>query len=636
LKLHALNRFNQARQILQNMGLRYVLFRLWFVLQKKIGILKRRFPLAPSYIQFTTLDNWKNLDQTFFIGSRNEINIPKLKSIQLQQEAEDILAGKYVFFSSTKFDLGLNYDWVSNPDTGYKYDINKHWIDINDYTKEAGDIKYVWEKSRFTYLNTLIRYDFYFDIDLSEFVFSEIENWVDNNPINYGPNYKCSQEISLRSFNWIFALNYYKNSVALTDKRFDKIMHVLYWHAKHVYENINFSRIAVRNNHAITECLGIYTFGLLFPFFPESSKWKALGKKWFEEEIAYQIYEDGTFLQFSMNYHRVVIQLLTWAFEINRKNDSPFSEIVYDRAIKSHRFLMSCMNPINGMLPNYGANDGALFFKWGCQEFRDFRPQLDALGMSLGLKSDKIRNEDCYWFGFQNRAEINVEFNPETLPQLKSFEVGGYYTIRDVDDTFTFIRCGSHKDRPSQADNLHVDIWQGGDNILRDAGSYKYNTDDLTLKYFFGTKSHNTVGIGSNDQMIKGGRFIWYNWTQSNLAKLEELSDCFVFDGEISAFRSIDKNIVHKRKVVKYKKRLKWIITDEVIHDTAFPIQQYWHPNEKFWDEFEMKSFDEKGMPLEPLIETGYYSGLYGQKEEIKQVCFSTNSDSIITTIIKK
>ena len=49
-----------------------------------------------------------------------------------------------------------------------------------------------------------------------------------------------------------------------------------------------------------------------------------------------------------------------------------------------------------------------------------------------------------------------------------------------------------------------------------------------------------------------------------------------------------------------------------------------------------MKSIDGKGMPLEPLIETGYYSGLYGQKEEIKQVCFSTNSDSIISTIIKK
>ena len=32
----------------------------------------------------------------------------------------------------------------------------------------------------------------------------------------------------------------------------------------------------------------------------------------FEKEIDYQIYKDGTYLQFSMNYQRVVVQLLTW------------------------------------------------------------------------------------------------------------------------------------------------------------------------------------------------------------------------------------------------------------------------------------------------------------------------------------
>lgn len=30
---------------------------------------------------------------------------------------------------------------------------------------------------------------------------------------------------------------------------------------------------------------------------------EAKRKNWFEKEISYQIYEDGTHLQFSMNYH---------------------------------------------------------------------------------------------------------------------------------------------------------------------------------------------------------------------------------------------------------------------------------------------------------------------------------------------
>ena len=44
-------------------------------------------------------------------------------------------------------------------------------------------------------------------------------------------------------------------------------MHSIYWQLHHVYHNINFSRISVRNNHAITECLMLYLSGKLFPFF---------------------------------------------------------------------------------------------------------------------------------------------------------------------------------------------------------------------------------------------------------------------------------------------------------------------------------------------------------------------------------
>src|SRR5690606_27364045 len=112
-----------------------------------------------------------------------------------------------------------------------------------------------------------------------------------------------------------YALQYYRNSLHLTDDFFQEIMHAIYWQLRHVYSNINFSRIAVRNNHAITETLTLYLGALFFPFFPEAALWKKNGKKWFEEEVLYQVYPDGTFLQFSMNYHRVVVQLFTWAFK---------------------------------------------------------------------------------------------------------------------------------------------------------------------------------------------------------------------------------------------------------------------------------------------------------------------------------
>ena len=614
------------------MGSKYILFRIWHYFQKKSGLLKKRFPANSNFINTLTLVDWKNT--TFFVKCKDELTITKNKQDALKIEAESILRGEYLFFSSTMYTLGVDYDWVSNPDSGFKYDISKHWSEINDYSSESGDIKYLWEKSRFAFLNTLIRYDYHFNEDQSDFVLNEIENWIDKNPINMGPNYICSQEMTIRCFNWILALNYYKNSNNLTPNKFQKIINSIYWQAEHIYKNINFSKIAVRNNHAITECLGIYTFGLLFPSFPNSEKWKKHGKKWFESEISYQVYDDGTFLQFSMNYHRVLIQLFSWAIQINKLKDLPFNDNVYIKAKKSLTFLLSSMNLNNGMLPNYGANDGALFFKLGVQEFRDYRPQLEVLALSLGLSWTYSSSEDKFWFGIDTKT---LKTDAVYQSTLNSFKNGGYYIVNDSNDyTLTFIRCGSHRDRPSQADNLHLDLWFNGDNILRDAGSYKYNTNDSDLNYFFGSKSHNTVTLGQNEQMLKGGRFIWYYWTQSLGAELKETIDKFIFNGTISAFRQIDNNAIHSRKIIKTKGIPIWEILDELHHNTDLPLLQYWHPSKIFFEKFDITAKNLDGSEVLPIIEEGYYSSFYGQKEVVKQIVFKTDQKTLVTTIKQK
>lgn len=163
----------------------------------------------------------------------------------------------------------------------------------------SGDIKYVWEKSRFSWVYTLLRDDYHHGNDHFEYLMSEITSWIAANPIIAVPKIgSCSQEISLRTMNWLFVMYYYRHHPDWTEARFDSILHTIYWQLRHVYSHIHFSRIAVRNNHAITECLMLYVAGLLFPFFPEAQRWKEQGKRWLETEILYQIYDDGTFCSF--------------------------------------------------------------------------------------------------------------------------------------------------------------------------------------------------------------------------------------------------------------------------------------------------------------------------------------------------
>ena len=62
--------------------------------------------------------------------------------------------------------------WHLNPKSNYVYDKNIHWSEINDFSEEQGDIKYVWENSRFNFITTLIKYDHILKQNSSEYIFT--------------------------------------------------------------------------------------------------------------------------------------------------------------------------------------------------------------------------------------------------------------------------------------------------------------------------------------------------------------------------------------------------------------------------------------------------------------------------------
>lgn len=602
-----LNKLKLLVNFVQNMGIRYILFRVYFQFLKKSKFLRKKFPINPSRInKYPSLEVWKKSN------SFELLNLPKekIKDELLEEKAIRIFNGEILFFNRTWKNLGLNYDWITNPDTNYKYDNSKHWTEINDFDSKSGDIKYVWEKSRFTYLLTLIRYDHNFEKDSSEFIFTEIENWIDQNPINCGPNWVCSQEISLRTLHWIFVLDVYRNSDALTEVRYNKMIHVIYWSFHHVYQNIHFSRIAVRNNHAITETLFLSICNLLFPFFKNSGKWSSKGRKWFLQEVDYQIFEDGSYIQYSMNYHRVLIQLLTFGIHITEKFKKPLPLTALKKSYKTLRFLHEMVQDQTGRTPNYGTNDGAIFFNLFEADYTDYRPYISNLHFLL-TGVDLYPTKQSHYFS----ETISSKF--EGLKKqngIVRFDAGGYYILRE-NNSLTFIRCGKHRDRPAQADNLHIDIWVNGENICEDSGSYKYNTDLETSNYFSGTSSHNTVQIENQNQMLKGGRFIWYYWTNSRKSPIITLqNNQFTFEGEINAFRQFSKNTCHIRRVSKELNTFDWTVEDQLICDKNYQAKQLWH----FSDEEKVKftAFDSSNnlvMSKEMLSLKSLY---YGEKEK--------------------
>lgn len=621
--------FYKILNLVSNMGIRYVIFRISYTIKTKLGWQKIKFPTSPEFKSYISLNDWKENLQPFFFYGKEIIGLEKKPTDILKNNFDDIKKNIFTFFNKSKIKLPLDYDWVTNPLTNYKYDIDTHWSKIEDFSSKHGDIKYVWEKARFSYLYDIIRYDYHFEDDQSQFAFNQIEDFINKNPINQGPNYKCSQETSLRVLNWTFALYYYKDSKYLNEALFDKIIDSVYWQIHHVYKNIHFSRISVRNNHAITETLMLYLSGKLFPFLPNVKNWSKKGKSWFEQEIEYQIYLDGTFLQFSMNYHRVVVQLLTWGIQLSKLNHDPFKSIVYERAEKSLIFLKTCMDLKSGQLPNYGSNDGALFFKLNNDDYRDYRSQLDDLNAVLKGYTE-FDTKSSFWYGTEP-----VNKPPNQIPELNEFKNSGYYIIQE-ENTKTFIRCGRYKDRPYQSDNLHLDVWINGENILRDSGSYKYNTKKDLINYFNGSEGHNTISIDGKDQMQKGDRFIWNYWVKYAKGTLNEYQNKFVFKGEIKGFKHLGPDISHQRIITKRKGLSEWLIEDIIVGFEKKTSLQYWHFSNEVIKKLSITSVDINNKKIEPLIEEKWYSSYYGIKEKSIRLSFKTKTNKFITKITYK
>ena len=178
----------------------------------------------------------------------------------------------------------------------------------------------------------------------------------------------------------------------------------------------------------------------------------------------------------------------------------------------------------------------------------------------------------------------------------------------------------------------HLDIWYKGKNVLRDSGTYKYNTDQKYINHFNGTQAHNTVGIAQKDQMKKGPRFIWLNWSKALSNQLRDEEEAYIYEGEASVYKQLADNIVHRRTVKKIKGESTWEVLDTIDHQTDHVINQYWNPSPEFEKLFIIEAEDEDG-PIKMKKLPSWHSPLYGQLEEAQTICFTSKHNKIKTRI---
>ena len=581
-------------QLGREMGPTWLAWRALYEAQVRSGFLCRRFGarpvdqlvskslnVPPSDVDRYLSESWRKSGSRFFLGRdlscyREDVANPD----RVLEVANAALQGRFLLFSRWWADLGNPPDWLLNPVDGVHYPNDIHWARIPDLSPRLGDIKYVWEASRFPQAYYFVRaygltgYEGY-----AEGFWNHIESWVKANPPELGPNWRCGQEIAFRSFAWIFGLYAFKRCKATTPGRVALLLKCLWHNAWHIERNHWYALHCVRNNHTLSEAAGMFTIGTLFPFFRESGRWRRKGFDHLVSEAMWQIYPDGTYMQHSTNYSRLVVQLFTWCLRIASTNGFEFPDALRERLRGLIRFLGSLQDERTGRVPNYGSNDGALLFPLASCDYLDYRPSLNALVMALDgerLYEPGPWDEEAKWFcGTEMRIagsevrplrfgceDSQVSVTSRIARSGNDFPAGGYYVLRGQDSS-AMIRCGRYRHRPSQADMLHVDLWYRGCNILIDPGTYSYNARGGWESYFAGTSSHNTVTTDGRDQMKRGSRFLWSNWVHGKALECGLTGSTQAFLGEHDGYSPV----THRRLVAQ--KDDAYLIIDDLFGDEA-------------------------------------------------------------------
>jgi hypothetical protein len=529
-------------QILRLLGPSWAFFRFKHVLRLKTGYFLKKTP-QKAWGQKVPDIKARLWDVGFSKG--------------LAERVQDIVSGRYLFFFRHEIEAGLIPDWFANPfargvDThGLQ---GAHWSKISDFG--AGDIKGVWELSRFGWVYPLLAgFQQSGDENFVETFWDLIEDWAGHNPPHSGVHWKCGQEIAIRCFALTCAFYVLHSASASTKERLELIREILFESGKRIEANIDYA-LSQKNNHGISEAAGLFTLGLLFG----DTNWRRQGQCLLESQALELIYKDGSFSQHSVNYHRVMLHVYLWAIRIGRSNGIEFSSELLSRVRQAGIWLSAICDRETGRCPNLGSNDGALVFPVSGCDYLDYRPTIQAVGAIIdgkdwlshgewdelaeflgrgeergkgeGLRvkerrddgerrADATEGDACSSAFIRSLGGFLTPQASSPLPlaqkSLTFYEDGGYTVFQRARSKLLFRCPKSFRHRPGQCDLLHVDLFHDGINVLRDGGTFSYNCEQPWQDYFKSIAAHNTVQFDDHDQMPRLSRFLYGKWPKSEV-----------------------------------------------------------------------------------------------------------------------
>ncbi|WP_186774987.1 heparinase II/III family protein [Allorhodopirellula solitaria] len=509
------------------MGPAWTYQRVRGLFEHKLGTLERRLPNA-DWCDFDV-----NVNADAFRQRRIwpiDVHAARQQTRQfpdpaLQVSLHDLLHGRLALFGGKQRAVGWPPDWHFNADDGHRLPASEHFSRIATFGH--GDIKNFWEPGRFGLVWLLCRAHFAGHTDdAAELFFGAVRDFAEKNPPFRGPQWMCGQEAALRAVTIAGGWSVFGASASDDDVR--NVTRLFVATAQRIAVHLDYA-LSQKNNHGLSEAMGLLVIGLALPEHTSSSAWIEKGRMTLEREATALVDEDGGFSQQSANYHRVMIHDLVAAVAISQHHgiELPQCRAALDR---SAEFLHS-MIVRDGRQPRYGHDDGACVLDWTACAYDDFRPALQEAsfisGRALPVEPGPW-DAGLPWLGCSSPETVQRDDRP--CFNRTVFSQAGLAVLRGKDRRgvrqYASMRVPPAIFRPGQVDAMHVDVWIDGFNIAIDPGTYRYNADGdwSTIPLALG-KYHNVIGSDGQDLARRVGRFLYIPWPKATVEEESSAGD---------------------------------------------------------------------------------------------------------------
>lgn len=481
--------------------------------------------------------------------------VPEHARTAILTAADRLLKGEWEMLGVVRTDMEQP-DWFYDPVTGRRSAPGQNAFSLNHRDEEqVGNVKQVWEINRLQHLTVLAAAWFLSHEDAyAQRAAEQLRFWWVENPFLSGVNWTSGIEIGIRliNFAWIRRLLEGWPGVAALFEGSDLALNQIRWHQQYLaaFE----SRGSSANNHVIAEAAGQLAASCAFPWFAESSRWRARSARLLERELAHNTFASGINRELASDYHGFVLELGLFATVEAAAAGTPVSDTTW-QLLCAMADAMAALVDERVQPPRQGDSDEGRVVLIDAPVHNRW-PALLALGEAAFGRLDwwpgaVVPDAGSVLSGALLGGRRQVKRRSEQRPS--HFRDAGITILRTPGGVTPEIWCrcdgGPHGflslAAHAHADALSVEVRHAGVDILTDPGTYCYHGEPEWRAYFRSTIAHNTMEIAERSQSVDGGPFMWLRHARSREIEASDLTWTAEHDG----YASLRPPARHRRSV---------------------------------------------------------------------------------------